>query len=484
MNSTRFFLLPFKRASRDAPPWAGLSVLLLAGFVTLFDLFVVNVAIPDIQTRLGANFAQIGLIVAGYELAFGVLLITGGRLGDRFGRRRLFITGMAGFTLASACCGLAPGISYLISARILQGMAAALLFPQVYASIRVNFEGNDRRKAFGLLGMTLGLAAIAGQVLGGWLVQANLFGLGWRNIFLINVPVGGFAILAARAIPESTAPQKPQLDWTGVILVSLGLTLLLIPLIEGPVHGWPAWSLWSPGIALVLLALFYRQQERRRRAGKWPLVDMRLMAKRHFALGALLVLLVYSTSSSFFLCFALLAQTGLGLDPFLAGSLFAPCSVGFVLASLAAPRLTARRGTGTLFWGALIYALFIGVLIVQVGMSGAELKPVPLIPALIMIGAGQGYIMTPLLNLVLGFVDEAESGMASGVISTVQQVGAALGVAVVGILFHGALSEATSLPQAGQYASAFVSGMLYNLGAAAATCLLLLILHKTQRPTR
>jgi len=248
--------MPTKRASRDAPPWAGLSVLLLAGFVTIFDLFVVNVAIPGIQSGLRADFAQISLVVAGYELAFGVLLITGGRLGDRFGRRRLFIVGMAGFTLASACCGLAPGIGYLISARVLQGLAAALLFPQVYASIRVNFEGNDRRRAFGLLGMRLGLAAIAGQVLGGWLVHVDLFGLSWRNIFLINMPVGAIAILAARAIPESTAPQRPQLDWMGVVLVSIGLTLLLVPLIEGAVQGWPSWSLWSPGVALVLLALF------------------------------------------------------------------------------------------------------------------------------------------------------------------------------------------------------------------------------------
>ena len=157
--------------SRRAP-WLGLSVLLLAGFVTIFDLFVVNVAIPSMQAGLGASFAQIGFIVAGYELAFGVLLITGGRLGDLFGRRRLFVIGMAGFTLASALCGLAPSAGFLIGARVLQGLAAALLFPQVYASIRVNFDGDDRRRAFGLLGMTLGLAAIAGQVLGGWMVHA------------------------------------------------------------------------------------------------------------------------------------------------------------------------------------------------------------------------------------------------------------------------------------------------------------------------
>jgi EmrB/QacA subfamily drug resistance transporter len=465
----------------NGPPWLGLSVLLLAGFVTIFDLFVVNVAIPSMQAGLGASFAQIGFIVAGYELAFGVLLITGGRLGDLFGRRRLFLIGMAGFTLASALCGLAPNAGFLIGARVLQGLTAALLFPQVYASIRVNFDGDDSRRAFGLLGMTLGLAAIAGQVLGGWLVHADLFGLGWRSIFLINVPIGLFAIAAARYIPESRAPQRPALDWSGVALVSVGLTLLLVPLIEGPGQSWPAWSLWSLGLALALLALFYRQQEQRRMAGRLPLVDMRLLAQRRFALGALLVLLIYSTSSSFFLCFALLVQTGLSLDPFVAGSIFAPCSVGFVLASLAAPRLVARWGTRAIAVGALVYAVSLGLLMAQVRMAGAELVPARLIPVLIVVGAGQGFIMTPLLNLVLGFVDEAQAGMASGVISTVQQVGAALGVAVVGILFGTALAGGGATAQAGQYASAFVAGMLYNLGAALLACVLLLMLARTQR---
>ncbi|MDG0801112.1 MFS transporter [Pectobacterium polaris] len=466
----------------NSPPWLGLSVLLMAGFVTIFDLFVVNVAIPSMQADLGASFAQIGFIVAGYELAFGVLLITGGRLGDVFGRRRLFVVGMAGFTLASALCGLAPSAGFLIGARILQGLAAALLFPQVYASIRVNFDGDDSRRAFGLLGMTLGLAAIAGQILGGWLVHANLFGLGWRSIFLINVPIGLLAIAAARFIPESRTPQRPSLDWTGVALVSVGLMLLLVPMIEGPGQGWPAWSLWMLFAATLLLAFFYRQQERRQRAGHLPLVDMRLLAQRRFLLGVLLVLLVYSTSSSFFLCFALLVQTGLGLDPFLAGSIFAPCSVGFVLASLAAPRLVARWGTAAIVAGALVYAVSIGLLIVQVQIAGADLVAVQLIPVLVVVGAGQGFIMTPLLNLVLGFVDEVQAGMASGVISTVQQVGAALGVAVVGILFGTALATGDdAVAQAGQYVSAFVAGMLYNLVAALLVCILLLMLVRTQR---
>ncbi|MFA5610674.1 MAG: MFS transporter, partial [Alcaligenes sp.] len=249
------------------PAWLGLSVLLLAGFVTIFDLFVVNVAIPNIQNQLAASFSQIGFIVAGYELAFGVLLITGGRLGDLFGRRRLFIIGMASFTLASALCGLAPTAFLLIIARVLQGLAAALLFPQVYASIRVNFEGDHSRRAFGLLGMTLGLAAIAGQILGGWLVHADLFGLGWRSIFLINIPIGLLAIALARYIPETRAPHGQGLDSTGVVLISLALSLLLIPLIQSSEHGWPASSLAALAAAGLLFVIFYKQQERRRCAG-------------------------------------------------------------------------------------------------------------------------------------------------------------------------------------------------------------------------
>lgn len=467
--------------SSGNPPWLGLSVLLLAGFVTIFDLFVVNVAIPSMQQELGASFSQIGFIVAGYELAFGVLLISGGRLGDLFGRRRLFIVGMSAFAVASALCGLAPSAGFLVAARVLQGLAAALLFPQVYASIRVNFSGADSRRAFGLLGMTLGLAAISGQLLGGWLVHANVFGLGWRSIFLINVPIGVVAVLAARFIPESHAPQRSALDWTGVALISAGLTLLLVPLIEGPGQGWPHWSLGSLLGAVLLLGLFHRQQEQRRIAGQQPLVDMQLLGQRRFALGALLVLLVYSTASSFFLCFALLMQSGLGLDPFVAGSIFAPCSVGFVALSLAAPRLLARWGNNVIVLGAYAYAASVALLVAQVGWAAAALQPLQLIPALVMVGASQALIMTPMLNLVLGFIEEARAGMAAGVIATVQQVGAALGVAVVGILFSGALAASGGQVQAGKYASAFVAGMLYNLGAAIAICVLMVLLAKTQR---
>ncbi|MCX5464968.1 MFS transporter [Alcaligenes parafaecalis] len=469
-------------ATQNTPPWLGLSVLLLAGFVTIFDLFVVNVAIPNIQSQLGASFSQIGFIVAGYELAFGVLLITGGRLGDLFGRRKLFIIGMAGFTLASALCGLAPNAFLLIIARVLQGLAAALLFPQVYASIRVNFDGDDSRRAFGLLGMTLGLAAIAGQILGGWLIHADLFELGWRNIFLINIPIGLLAIAEARYIPETRGPQNQGLDGTGVMLISLSLSLLLIPIIQSSEHGWPLSSLTSLVASIALLFVFYRHQERRRRTGHLPLVDMQLLTQPRFALGALLVLLVYSTASSFFLCFALLLQSGFGLSPFHAGSIFAPASVGFIAASLYAPRLVTRYGTQAITAGAIGYALSFAWLISQVAWAGAQLEPAHLIPALIFLGASQGLIMTPLLNLILGFIDETQAGMASGVISSIQQIGAALGVAVVGFLFNaGRNTGSAALSQAEHYVSAFGMGLTYNLVASLLVSLLLIALSRINR---
>lgn len=470
-----------KSENDGAPPWRGLYVLLLAGFVTIFDLFVVNVAIPSMRADLGASFSQVGFIVAGYELAFGVLLITGGRLGDLHGRRWLFAIGMIGFTLASALCGLAPRIEVLIAARILQGLAAALLFPQVYASIRVNFTDADSRRAFALLGMTLGLAAIAGQVVGGWLVAIDLHGLGWRTIFLINIPVGIVAVVMARWIPETRATDRPALDWVGVVLASLGLTLVLVPLVETPTHGWTLASSASLITAILLLAAFVGQQERRRRRGRQPLVDMTLLADPRFAQGGVLVTLIYSTASSFFLCFALLVQTGFGLGPFEAGRVFVPCSIGFVGASLAAPRLVGRFGTPAIAVSAVLYTLSIAALIAQVWLAGPMLVPARLMPVLLVLGAGQGLIMTPLLNLVLGFVDERRAGMASGVISTLQQVGAALGVAAVGILFGGVVAGDSSAG-AGAYAAGFSRAMLYNL--AAATCAAALLVALARRDGR
>jgi MFS family permease len=281
--------------------WSALAVLLLGSFVTVLDVFIVHVAIPSMARDLAASAASIELVVAGYGTSYGVLLVTGGRLGDRFGRKRLFLTGMAAFTLASTLCGLAPSAAALVAARILQGATAALLFPQVLAMIRVGFAGDERRRAFGYMGLVLGLAAIAGQFLGGLLVESNLWGLGWRVVFLMNLPVGLFAIAAGlRKLPESRASGATRLDLAGIVLATAGLVLLLAPLVAGREAGWPLWTLASLAAAPIVLTLFVFHEMRLERRGLPPLLAMRLL-RGGFALGIVLVLIYYSTLNAFFL---------------------------------------------------------------------------------------------------------------------------------------------------------------------------------------
>ncbi|MEO1988305.1 MAG: MFS transporter [Martelella sp.] len=471
---------PSQTASKSHPSALALTILLLGGFITVFDLFVVNVAIPSIQAGLGASFAEIGFVIAGYELAFGVLLIAGGRLGDRHGRRRLFALGMAGFAVTSLLCGLAPDATSLIVARLLQGATGAILFPQVYALLRVMYDDAGRRRAFGLLGMTLGLAAIAGQVFGGLIVESDLFGLGWRIIFLINLPIGIIAQLSARVIPESRSSEAMGVDWPGIGLATAGLLLLLLPLLEGPNAGWPLWTWASMTASLVLLTAFLIWEHLVASGGGDPAIDLTVFRNIGFSAGSLVVLLIYSTSTSLFLCFALLLQSGLGLTPFEAGTLFAPASVGFVVASLVAPKLVARFGNMAIAGGALVYAAGIGWLIVTAAGFGEEAKTFALLPPLILFGFGQGLSMTPLLNLVIGYVEENHAGMAAGLISTMQQVGGAFGVSVVGIFFVGILASDAreSISRASRYADAFSGAMIYNLAAVLlAAALITLIVH-------
>ncbi|CDH04514.1 Transporter [Xenorhabdus bovienii str. oregonense] len=457
--------------------YLALSVLLLAGFVTIFDLFVVNIAITNIQTHLQASIFQITLVIVAYEIGFGLLLITGGRLGDLFGRRRLFQLGILAFTLASLFCGFAPTANFLIAARFLQGLAAALLFPQVYASIRVNFEGENSRRAFGLLGMTLGFAAIAGQTLGGWIVSANVWDLQWRSIFLINAPVGILAFVCSGYINESIARKKTELDWVGVVLSSISIFALLLPLLIGPVFGWPIWCWLLLLLAGVVLLQFIRHEIHYVSQGKTPLFDFDLLKNKQFSLGCLLVLFVYSTTSSFFLVFALFLQNGLGFTPLDSGLIFAPASVGFVLSSLNASYWVKRFGSQAIVMGALLYSVSFIALIVTVATLPVATNLLLIVPILMLLGYGQGFVMTPLLNIVLAFIHVRFAGMAAGIIATLQQIGAALGVAVVSVLVQWQLNNAEALSFI-TYRNAFVSSMLYNVVAAFIAFYLLKKLHQ------
>ncbi|PHM74230.1 MFS transporter [Xenorhabdus kozodoii] len=461
--------------------YLALSVLLSAGFVTIFDLFVVNIAIANIQLHLQANLFQITLVIVTYEIGFGLLLITGGRLGDLFGRRRLFQLGIFAFTLTSLLCGLAPTAPFLIFARWLQGLSAALLFPQVYASIRVSFDDDNSRRAFSLLGMTLGFAAIAGQTLGGWMISANLWDLQWRSIFLVNVPIGLLALIFSKYLNESTAQEKMALDLTGVALSSVGISALLLPLLVGPTLNWPIWCWLSLLLACLALLQFFRHEKHYVAQGKIPLFNFDLLKNTQFGLGCLLVLFVYSTSSSFFLVFALLLQNGLGFNAFDAGLIFAPASLGFVLSSLNASYWVRRFGSKTIIAGGLLYMFSFIALVVAISALSPASSPITtplfvIVPILIFLGYGQGFVMTPLLNIVLAFVNVKSAGMASGIIATLQQIGAAFGVAVVSVLVQWHLSEMDTLPFV-TYQNAFVHSMLYNIIAAFIVFFLLKRLH-------
>lgn len=459
-----------------------LFVLVLAGFVTIFDLFVVNVAIVSIERDLQAGFTELTLIIAGYELAFGLLLITGGRLGDIYGRRRLYQAGMAFFTLASLLCAVASTASLLVTARFIQGLAAALLFPQVYAGIRLNFDEAQAGKAFGWLGMTLGLAAIAGQALGGWLITLNLADMGWRLIFLVNLPVGILALVLSRYLQEGRAPGKLTTDWPGVLLSAAGITAFLLPLLMLPVWGL---TLSGAGLLLtgmVLLFCFVRYEQYLSRTGQTPLFDIAVLSNRSFVTGTAVVLSVYATSSAFPLILSLLLQNGMGASPLEAGLIFVPSSIGFVIASFITPRMTIRLGEPVIYYGALGYAASYLLLIAGLNILPQSTTSAVLSLLLFLVGFTQGMIMTPMLNIVLSRVTPAQAGMASGLTATLQQIGAAAGATAVSVILQFSLRHSGDTVLLSAPAAVYSVSLGFNVLMALCAALLIYRLTRVRKP--
>jgi MFS family permease len=416
----------------------GLAVLLAGSFMTVLDAMIVQLALPSIARDFQAGGAAIELIVAGYSLAYGVLLVTGGRLGDMFGRKRIYLIGMAAFTLASILCGLAPNAPMLVAARVLQGATASLVLPQVLASIRVGYDGDERRRAFGLMGLVMGAASALGQLAGGALISGDVFGLGWRLVFLVNLPIGILAVLAGmRWLDESKAPVRAKLDPFGILLSTAGLACLLGGLVGLHHLGFGPASLLA--LASVPIFLWFGLHEARfEERGALPLLSIRLLKLPAFIYGALAVMVFYASCSSYYVSFAVFLQFGEGLTPFHAGLLFTPIAGIFAAASILAPRLIGRYGTLVLRVSALIYAIGYAIVWLTLARSGPDL--VILIPTMLVIAAVQGFIMTPLLNVVLGALPESHAGMAGGSIATMQQVGNALGIAVIGLVLFAAAS--------------------------------------------
>ena len=446
--STTAPLLPAARplAARAAAlrRWAALPVVLAATAMVILDFFIVNVALPAMQSDLHAGAGAVEWVVAGYGLAMAAGLITGGRLGDLLGRRRMFAWGLVLFTLTSLACGLAPDAGTLVAARVAQGAASALLMPQVLAILGVAYDGADRVKAFTAYALTLGLAAVAGQLIGGVLIELDVAGLGWRSCFLVNVPVGIAALaLTRRTVPESRAPDATRLDLPGAALVTAALVAVVLPLIEGRAHGWPAWTWASLAAAPVLLVAFGRSQRRLARRGGSPLVPPVLWEQRGFAPAVVTVVAFYATVASTFLVLALYLQGGRGLSALDSGLVFSLLGAGFLATSSWAGSggpVVQRLGRQVLALGAGVRVVALMGLWLAVGHVGAGGSVAWLAVPLLLDGAGMGLVMGPLFTLVLAPVRPEHAGAASGVLAAAQQVGNAVGIAAIGVVFYGALS--------------------------------------------
>ena len=438
--------------TRAAPPRGLLLVILIATFMTSLDFFIVNVAIPSMQTRLGAGAAAIQWIVAGYSLALAATLITAGRIGDILGRRLVLALGLALFTVASTACGLASGVDVLIAGRVAQGVGGALMTPQLLVLLQTSFLGRAQAKAFAMYGLTMGLGAVFGQLIGGVLIRADVFGLDWRACFLINLPVGLAALaLIPRTVPESRAPQRPGLDNTGVLLVTAALLTLVLPLIEGRAQGWPLWTWVCLAVSPVLFAVFGAHQHRQVRRGGHPIVHTGLFRGRTFSVGMLAQLVFWAGQGSFFLILALYLQQGRGLTALASGVVFVVIGGGYLATSMVAHLLAARMGRQVLAVGALLMALGLGLLWLAAGGAGGggHASVAWLVPGLLVDGVGMGMLVAPLTSTMLSGVGPELAGSASGVLSTAQQVASALGIAVIGIVFYGGLGHAgTDFPHA------------------------------------
>ena len=445
--------------------WAPLAVILAGTSMAVLDFFIVNVALPAMQHSLHAGGSTLEWVAAGYALTTAVLLIAGGRLGDRFGRRRMFTLGLALFTLASVACGIAPDSATLITGRLAQGAGGALMGTNVLSLIGVIYsDPSDRAQALGAYATVMGFAAVGGQLIGGALLQIDPFGLGWRSCFLINVPIGLAAMIAAiRVVPESRG-EATSLDLPGLALITAALTALVLPLVEGRQLGWPLWCWVSLALAAPLSVGFVLQQRRAQRAGLLPLLGAGLMTLPSFRAGLVAQLVFWCGQASFFLILALFLQQGYGLSPVAAGGAFTTLALPYVVASMRAPVLAARHGRNVVTASALTLVTGHLVLIGTVALSGTTGSVFALLPGLGIVGVGMGLGIAPLTGGLLAALRPEHAGAASGALTTAQYVGSALGVALVGIAFFGGLGSG--------FAAAFEHGHWVLVGALALVAVL------------
>lgn len=443
-----------------------LLAILGADIMDLLDATIMNVAGPVLQRDLGTSTAALQWIVAGYTLAFAVMLTTGGRLGDVFGRKRMFVVGIAGFLVGSVLCSLAQNSGELIGARIFQGAFAAVMIPQGLGILRSIVPAEQMNSVFGIFGPVMGLGATLGPILGGWLVGADLFGLSWRAVFLVNVPVAVFAVVAAvkllPADPERDAATTPRLDIGGMLLATAGVLLLIYPLVQGRESGWPLWMFAMMAASIPVFGLFALHQRRRNTAGRDPFVVPSVFRKRSFNSGLGVMFAFAAAMSGVFFTITLFLQGGLHYTALHAGLTTLPWSVGIMLSMGAGQALMPKIGPRrTLQTGMLVMAAGTGLSALLVGLYGLTVTSVTLIVPLFISGAGMGLIFGPIFGTVIGDLDDDEVGSASGLLNAVQQLAGAFGIAALGTLFFDrAGATMTHVPDAAKLVFVVSAGIL------------------------
>ena len=432
---------PAPATSRRA--WVALAVLLAGMFMSLLDTTIVNVALPTIRTSLDASEATLSWIISGYALAFGLALIPAGRLGDRFGHKWVFIVGLAIFTAASVWCGLAPDSLHLVLARVVQGLGGGIFFPPVQAFVQLLFEPRKRGAAFGIMGAVIGVSSALGPIVGGLIIAALGEESGWRWIFAVNVPIGVLAIIAALVIlPAGAEGRRHSADLVGLGLLTASLVALLVPLIEGQQEGWPLWTFLSLGGAVVLLVLFGFWERGVASRGGEPLVPPRLFTHPSFTGGAVLALVFFAAFTSIFFTISLLWQAGLGRTALESGLVSVPFAIGNIIGASQSDRLAQRLGRAVLVIGnALLSVGLVAVFLVLVIVPTADLTNWHLLGPLLVAGFGAGLFIAPNVRFIVATVDRPDAGAASGVIGTMQRIGSAVGIAIIGSVFFGNLGS-------------------------------------------
>ena len=426
--------------------WVALFVILAAEVMDLLDSLVTTIAGPSIRVDLGGSYALIQWLGAAYTLAMAIGLLTGGRLGDIYGRRRMFLIGALGFTLASLACGVAQTPVELISARAVQGLFGAVMLPQGLGMIKQMFSPAEQAKAFGAFGPVMGLGAVGGPILAGWLVDADYFGTGWRMIFFINLPLGVFAVVGARRfLPEFRSDRATRLDLLGVLFAAGGAFLLLFPLVQGRELGWPAWCFVLLAAGVVVLGIFSLFESRRERNGLDPLVTPSLFRKPAFTGGLAVGLVFFGALIGTGLIFTFYLQIGLGYSPLKAGLSTLPQALGTIAGfGVAGAGLAEKLGRRLLQLGTLVMVAGSAGFALTVRLAGAGINPYQMIPSLLLLGVGMGMAMAPFFNIVLAGVDDHETGSAAGALTSVQQLGGAFGIAVLGTIFFALLPGAVT----------------------------------------